>query len=89
MAISDLYGAAGSTVAGGAGGAAAYATIGGIGIAIGGTAFGITLGPFIAIGAGTALTAYGLIWLGWQLGAVRPGDSPAGGASDSPTPGKP
>ena len=56
----------------GAGGAAAgaglYAAIGGIGVAATGTAVGITLGPFIAIGAGVGLTAYGLYWLGKQVG---------------------
>jgi len=56
----------------GAGGAAAgavlYSTIGGIGVAATGTAVGITLGPFIAIGAGVGFTAYGLFWLGKQVG---------------------
>jgi uncharacterized membrane protein len=42
--------------------------IGGIGVAATGTAVGITLGPFIAIGAGVGLTAYGLYWLGKQVG---------------------
>jgi hypothetical protein len=49
-------------------GAATYATIGGVGIAATGTAVGITLGPFIAIGAGIGLTTYGLYWLGKQVG---------------------
>jgi len=60
-----------ATVAGAGAGAAAYATIGGIGVAAAGTAVGITLGPFIAIGSGVGLTAYGLYWLGKQIGGSR------------------
>ena len=55
------------TIAGTAGagvGVAIYATIGGVGVAATGTAFGITLGPLIAIGAVVGLMAYGLYWLG-------------------------
>ncbi len=53
---------------GAAAGAGAYATIGGMGLAVGGTAVGITLGPFVAIGAGVGLTGYGVYWLGKQIG---------------------
>lgn len=49
-----------STVVGAGAGAATYGTIGGVGIAATGTAVGITLGPFIAIGAGLGLTTYGV-----------------------------
>ena len=59
--------AATATGAGAIGGALAYKIIGGIGIAIKGTAVGVTLGPFIAIGAGVGLTGYGIYWLGKQL----------------------
>jgi hypothetical protein len=60
--------AAGTTVGGAAAGAATYGIIGGIGVAAGGTAVGITLGPFICIGAGLGLTGYGIYWLGKQIG---------------------
>ena len=57
---------------GGAGvGAATYSVIGGVGLAIGGTAVGITMGPFIAIGTGLGLTFYGLYWLGKQVGIKK------------------
>jgi len=49
-------------------GAGTYATIGGVGLAATGTAVGITLGPFIAIGAGVGLAGYGFYWLGKQVG---------------------
>ncbi len=57
-----------STAGGAAIGAGIYGTIGGVGLAAGGTAVGITLGPFIAIGAGIGLAGYGLVWLGKQTG---------------------
>ncbi len=60
--------AAGAGVAGGALGAGAYGLIGGVGVAATGTAVGITVGPFIAIGAGLALIGYGLFRLGRQVG---------------------
>jgi hypothetical protein len=60
--------ATGTAAAGGAAGAVTYATIGGLGLAVGGTAVGITLGPFICIGAGLGLTGYGVYWLGKQIG---------------------
>lgn len=63
----DALKAGGSAVGGGAVGAAIYSVIGGIGIAGGGTAVGITLGPFIAIGSGIGLAGYGLYWLGKQV----------------------
>ena len=58
--------AAGVAGIGAAAGAATYGVMGGIGVAAGGTAVGITLAPFIAIGAGIGLFGYGLYWLGRQ-----------------------
>lgn len=60
----------------GAGGAAAGATVygiisGGVGLALTGTAMGITLGPFIAIGAGAGVLGYGLYWLGKEVGGSK------------------
>jgi len=52
-------------------GAAVYTTIGGVGVAATGTAVGITLGPFIAIGAGAGLAGYGVYWLGKQVGKKK------------------
>ena len=49
-------------------GAGAYGVIGGIGIAAGGSAIGITLCPFIAIGTGCGLAEYGIYRLGKQVG---------------------
>lgn len=57
--------------AGGAAGAAAYGVIGGIGVAAGGTAVSITLGPFIMIGAGLGLFGYGVYRLGKQIGGKK------------------
>ncbi len=60
---------AGIAAVGGAGiGAGTYGIIGGVGVAASGTAVGITLVPFIAIGAGVGLTGYGIYWLGKQVG---------------------
>ena len=65
----------GAGTGGAAAGAGVYAVIGGIGLAAGGTAVGITLGPFIAIGAGAGLLGYGLYWLGKEVGgSKRPPD---------------
>ena len=47
-----------------AGGAVASGIIGGIGLAFCGTAVGITLGPFIAIGAGLSFAGWGIYKLG-------------------------
>lgn len=49
-------------------GAGLYSVIGGIGIAVGGTAIGVTVGPFIAIGTGIGTIGYGLYWLGKEVG---------------------
>ena len=62
---------AGAGTGGAAAGAGVYAVIGGIGVAAGGTAVGITLGPFIAIGAGVGLAGYGVYWLGKQIGGSK------------------
>lgn len=67
----DAVKAAASATVGAGAGAATYATIGGVGVAATGTAVGITLGPFIAIGAGIGLTGYGIYWLGKQVGRKR------------------
>ena len=56
---------------GAAAGAATYGAIGGVGIAATGTAVGVTLGPFIAIGAGIGLAGYGVYWLGKQVGKKK------------------
>lgn len=59
-----------TVVAGGIGAAAgvgAHGVIGSIGIAVGGTAVGVTLGPFMAIGAGVGAASYGFYWLGKQI----------------------
>lgn len=58
--------ATGAAVAasGAVGGAAASGIIGGIGLAFCGTAVGITIGPFIAIGAGLSLAGWGIYKLG-------------------------
>ena len=66
--VHDAVKAAGAGVAGAIVGAGTYATIGGVGLAVGGTAVGVTLGPFIAIGGGLALAEYGVYWLGKQIG---------------------
>ena len=58
-------------VAGGAAGAGVYGAIGGIGIAVAGTAVGVTLGPFIAIGAGVGFAGHGIYWLGKQIAGKK------------------
>ena len=67
---------AGTSFLGGACGAGLYGAIGGVGLTAVGTGVGITLAPFIAIGAGVGATGYGLVWLGKQLGKRRPLDPP-------------
>ncbi|MGB2754937.1 MAG: hypothetical protein WBD75_00870 [Phycisphaerae bacterium] len=62
---------AGAGVVGGAAGAAVYGIIGGIGVALTGTAVGITLGPFIGLGAAIGLGGYSLYWLGKQVGGSK------------------
>lgn len=53
-----------AAAAGAAAGALTHATIGGVGVAAAGTAVGVTMAPFIAIGAGVASIGYGLFLLG-------------------------
>ena len=60
-----------SSAVGGAVGAGTYAVIGGIGFTAVGTGVGVTLGPFIAIGAGLGAVGYGIYWLGKQVQARR------------------
>ena len=55
-------------------GGVVYGTIGGVGLAATGTAVGVTLGPFIAIGAGVSAAGYGLYWLGKQVGRRKTRD---------------
>jgi len=64
----SALGAVGSAGAGAITGALAFKTIGGVGVAAGGAAFGLTVGPFVAIGAGVGAAGYGLYWLGKQVG---------------------
>src|SRR5437870_5155751 len=65
--------AAGAVAAGAGVGAAIYGAVGGIGLAAGGAAVGITLGPFLLIGGGLGAAGYGLHWLGKQVGAAAGG----------------
>jgi hypothetical protein len=60
-----------STGVGAAAGAATYGIIGGVGLAVTGTAVGVTLGPFMAIGAGIGLTVYGIFWFGKHVGKKK------------------
>ena len=63
-----------TTAVGAGAGAATYGIIGGVGVAATGTAVGVTLAPFIAIGAGVGLVGYGLYWLGKQVGHTEKKD---------------
>jgi hypothetical protein len=67
----ELLKSAGSAVGGSVLGAAVYEAVGGLGVAVMGTATGVTLGPFVAIGAGIGLVGYGVFWLGKQTGIVQ------------------
>jgi hypothetical protein len=53
--------------AGAAVGAGLHVIVGSVGVAAGGAALGLTMGPFIAIGAGVGAAGYGLYWLGKQV----------------------
>lgn len=79
MGYSDALKSVGSATVGGLAGAGVYSAIGGVGLAVGGTAVGITAGPFIAIGAGLGAVGYGLFWLGKQVAGG--GSGGAGGAA--------
>lgn len=68
---------AGTSVLGGACGAGLYCTIGGVGLTAVGTGVGITLAPFVVIGASFGATGYGLVWLGRKLEKRRASDPPA------------
>lgn len=59
---------AGTAAAGAGAGFAASHVIGGVGLAVGGTAVEVTLAPFVAIGCGVALTGRGVYKLGKWLG---------------------
>ena len=69
--MKEAYKAATAGIVGAGAGAATYGAIGGVGIAATGTAVGVTLGPFIAIGAGVGLAGYGVYWLGKQIGRKK------------------
>jgi len=56
---------------GAAAGVGTYGVISGVGVAAVGTAVGITLGPFIAIGAGIGAAGYGIYWFGKQIGRSK------------------
>ncbi len=74
----DAAKAIGSAAVGAGVGAGWYAAAGGVGVAGLGGAIGITLGPFIAIGAGVGLAGYGVYWLGKEVGRAKtpPPDAP-------------
>ncbi len=56
----NLKEAAGFAAGGAAAGAGASALLGGMGLAIGGTAVGIVMAPILGLGAIVGLAAYGL-----------------------------
>jgi len=56
-----------SAVVGGTVGIVSNLSIGGVGLAIGGTAISISMGPFVATGAILATTGYGLFYLGKRI----------------------
>jgi len=58
--IEEESGAVGHAVAGGVVGAGTYGVVGGVGVAVGGTAIALGLGSFIAIGAIVGLAAKAL-----------------------------
>lgn len=60
----DIVKDAASPVVGGVIGAGAYATLGGVGVTVAGTAFGVTLGPFIVGGAILGVVFRGVYRLG-------------------------
>jgi hypothetical protein len=60
----EVLKAGGTSIVGGALGAGLYGTIGGIGLTAVGTGLGVTLGPFIAIGAVIGGAGYGVFSLG-------------------------
>lgn len=80
--VKDGLKCAATATTGGALGAGTYAVIGGLGLAGMGTAVGITLGPFIAIGASIGGLGYGLYWLGKQAGRSSKGDGDSVGQAE-------
>lgn len=68
--MKDGFKAATAGVVGAGAGAATYSVIGGVGIAVSGTAVGITIGPFIAIGAGLG-TSWLWFVLAWQTSRCK------------------
>lgn len=86
----ELIKATAAGAAGAAVGAGTFATIGGVGLAMGGTAVGVTLAPFAVIGAGVGLVGYGCYWLGKQVGTTSgPGGDEPPGSAPGPTDGGP
>ena len=67
----ELVKAAGSAGVGAVVGASAYGVIGGVGVVGSGVAFGLTIGPFVVIGAVLGAGGYGLYWLGKQKGGSK------------------
>lgn len=67
----ELLKTAMASAGGGAVGAATYSIIGGVGVTAVGSAVGVTLGPFVAIGAGLGAVGYGVYWLGKQVAAKK------------------
>jgi hypothetical protein len=68
--LKEVGKAAITTSVGGALGAGAYGILGGVGVTAVGAAIGITLGPFIGIGAGIGALGYGV----YRLGKHKPKD---------------
>lgn len=71
MKDSAKAGLAKTTVAGAVLGAGTYCITGGVGVAAAGTAIGITLFPFIALGAVLGSAVYGCYWFGKQKGKKK------------------
>ena len=63
----DVLQTVAATGIGAAAGAGTYGLIGVVEITAGGTSVGITLGPFIAIGASVGFASYGIYWLGKKI----------------------
>ena len=69
---------AAATGVGAAVGAVTSSIIGGMGLAVGGTAVGITLAPLMAIGGGIGLAGFGLYKLGKAIGGKSRGTDSQG-----------
>lgn len=58
-----------AAIAGAASGAATYGVVGGVGVAALGTAVGITLAPWMILGAAVVTTGYGVYQAGRRAGS--------------------